>query len=67
MSIKEHIISNFKNDSIDAIKDAIDESIKEQDEVTLPGLGVFFTILWNNSDEELKNKILDVIRKGLDS
>ena len=67
MSIKEHIISNFKNDSIDAIKDAIDESIKEQDEVTLPGLGVFFTILWNNSDEELKNKILSVIRKGLDS
>ena len=67
MSIKEHIISNFKSDSKEAISEAIDESIKEQDEVTLPGLGVFFTLLWNNSDEELKNKILDVIRKGLDS
>lgn len=67
MSIKEHIISNFRNDSIEAIRDAINESISEQDEVTLPGLGVFFTLLWNNSDDELKNKVLEVIRKGLDN
>ena len=44
------------------IKRAIDESIKEQDEVTLPGMGVFFEILWNDSNEDEKKKILEKLK-----
>ena len=65
--IRDHIINNFKNDSIENIREAITESIKEQDEVTLPGLGVFFSLIWNEADEDKKEEILDLIRKGLDS
>ena len=65
--IRDHIINNFKNDSIENIREAITESIKEQDEVTLPGLGVFFSLIWNEADEMRKEEILDLIRKGLDS
>ena len=42
LSIREHIINNFKGDNYDTLKRAIDESVASQDEVTLPGLGVFF-------------------------
>lgn len=71
MSIREHIINNFKGDDYDSLRRAIDESIESKDEVTLPGMGVFFEIVWENSDQELKNQILDIIKtrveKGLSS
>lgn len=65
MSIKDYIINNFKDNSKDEIKDSIEESISSNDEVVLPGLGVLFSIAWDNSDEDLKNKILDILEKKI--
>lgn len=59
--IRSHIINNFKGDDIDTLRDAIEESIKENDEITLPGMGVFFEIVWQDSSDELKNEILTII------
>jgi small acid-soluble spore protein I len=33
--------------------------------MTLPGLGVFMSLLWENSNEDEKNKILDKIKLAL--
>lgn len=63
MSIREHIINNFKGDDYDTLKRAIDESVSSQDEVTLPGLGVFLEIIWENASQELKNELIEIIRK----
>ncbi len=63
MDIREHIISNFKNSTIDEIKESIVEAINESDEVTLPGLGVLFEILWNNFKD--KDELVKAIKKGL--
>ena len=41
MNIREYIKSNFKEDSIQSIRDSIVDSINKKEEVTLPGLGVF--------------------------
>ena len=38
LSIREHIINNFKGDDYDILRRAIDESVTSQDEVTLPGI-----------------------------
>lgn len=65
ISIKEHIINNFKDDSIEEIKEAVNESVSSNDEMTLPGLGVFMCLLWENSNEEEKNNILDKIKLAL--
>lgn len=65
MSIKEYILNNFKNDNKDAIKEAIVESINSNDEVTLPGLGVFFTLIWKNASTELKEEILTILENNL--
>lgn len=62
IKIRDYIINNFKDDDVDTIKRAIEESIKEQDEVTLPGMGVFFEIIWQASNEEDKNKILNILK-----
>ena len=65
MSIKDYIIQNFKDDDEKEIKDAIDESVKVYNEDTLPGLGIFFMLVWENSNEEEKNTILEKIKSNL--
>lgn len=65
MDIRSHIRKNFKDADIDEIKSSIVESIKENDEITLPGLGVFFEILWNSSDENSREYILNTIKSHI--
>lgn len=62
MSIREHIINNFKGDDYDSLQSAINESIESNDEVTLPGMGVFFEIVWQGADQSLKNQMLQIIK-----
>ena len=62
INIREHIINNFKGDDYDALKSAIEESIKEQDEITLPGMGVFLEIIWNGASDELKDEMINIIK-----
>lgn len=64
-SIRGYIINNFKNDKKDVLRKAIEGSIKEQDEETLPGMGVFLEIIWNDSSEDQKEEMLDIIMNRL--
>ncbi len=66
MSIREHIINNFKGDDYNTLRQAIDESVASQDEVTLPGLGVFLSIIWENANQELKNELIEIIKKRVE-
>ena len=45
IDIRKSIISNFKDSDISEISSSIEEAVNDEDEVTLPGLGVFFEIL----------------------
>ena len=65
MDIRGYIKNNFKYDDINSIKESIVESIKSKDEVLLPGLGVFFELVWNNSSEDERINILKKIKKGI--
>ena len=65
INIRESIINNFENSTDKEIEEAISSSIKDNDEITLPGLGVFFEILWNNSNKEDKENIIKKLKKGL--
>ncbi len=65
INIRESIINNFKESDLCDIKSSIETSIKDKEEITLPGLGVFFEILWNNSSKEEQDNILSTLKKGL--
>lgn len=65
IDIREHIKSNFKDSDIKDIKDSIESALKENDEITLPGMGVFFEILWQNTDESGKDFILNILKNSL--
>ncbi len=66
VNIRNHIINNFRGDNYDSLRRAIEESIASGDEVTLPGLGVFFEIVWEGSTQEAKNQMLDIIKNRVD-
>ena len=65
IDIRESIRKNFSTSKIDDIRLSIEDAIEEHDEITLPGLGVFFEILWNNSDVNLKNTILNILENNI--
>ena len=65
IDIREHIKNNFKDSKKDEIKATIVASIQEKDEITLPGVGVFFELLWKNSDESTQEYILNTLEKAL--
>ncbi len=61
LDIRSHIINNFKGDDINTLRAAIEESIENNDEITLPGMGVFFELVWQDAEEDIKNKILEIL------
>ena len=65
MDIRSYIKQNFKNNKIEEISDAINSSISEHDEITLPGLGVFFELLWKSANNEEQKTIIEHIKKSL--
>ncbi len=65
IDIRKSIISNFKDSDISEISSSIEEAVNDEDEVTLPGLGVFFEILWKNSTKEEQQNLVNKIKKNL--
>ncbi len=61
MRIKDYIINNFKDDDINTIRTTISECVSEDDEETLPGLGVFFMLIWKGANEDIKKSMLDIL------
>lgn len=65
IDVRKYIINNFKEDSVEDIEKSITTSIESRSEDPLIGLGVLFELMWNNSNNDLKNSILTNIKKGL--
>lgn len=65
INIRESIRNNFINSDKKDIETSINDSIKDSEEIILPGLGVFFEIVWNNSNKELKIEILSILENTL--
>lgn len=65
ISIRNHIFGNFKDSNQEDIRMAIEDAVKDEEEITLPGLGVFFEVLWTVSSEDEKNIIIKKLHNKL--
>lgn len=61
-TIRHYIINNFYESDFNILKSAIEESIKEKNDLNLPGLGVFFELVWQYSSQETKNEIIKTLK-----
>jgi small acid-soluble spore protein I (minor) len=59
--IRKYIKNNFKNCTEEDVKNTVLASVNSDDEVVLPGLGVLFEMLWNNSDDISQNNIVNIL------
>lgn len=64
IKIRDSIINNFRGNTKAEIRESIEQTVNSDDEIVLPGLGVFFELLWNSSDEECKSKMLELLEKN---
>ena len=65
IDIREYIINNFKDDNEEKIRDSIETTIEFKDEDALIGLGVLFELLWENLNDDEKNKNISLIRNSI--
>ena len=67
IDLRKYIINNFKDDNVNDIEKSINMSIDSKEEDPLIGMGVLFELAWINSTKELREEILDNIKKGITS
>lgn len=65
LDIRSHIMNNFKGDGKQELKEAIEESIEANDEITLPGMGVFFELVWKKAEDSTKETILKILEDAI--
>lgn len=65
INIRKSVIENFKNSTVDDLRETINEATSSTEEKILPGLGVFFEVLWKNSNTEFKNETLNILSNGI--
>jgi len=65
IDIRNYIIENFKDESVEKIRDSIETTIEVREEDALIGLGVLFELVWKNLTEEEKNNYLNSIHTAI--
>ncbi|MDZ5470737.1 small acid-soluble spore protein SspI (plasmid) [Bacillus sp. 31A1R] len=65
LNLRNAIIQNVSGNSQDELKDTIVDAIQNGEEKMLPGLGVLFEVIWNNSSEDNKQEMLQTLASGL--
>lgn len=65
--IRKYIKNNFSKTNNEELKESIVGNINNEEELALPGLGVFFEIIWNESNSSFKNEIINILEKNLNN
>jgi small acid-soluble spore protein I (minor) len=65
LNLRNAIIHNVTGNSQDELKETIVDAIQNGEEKMLPGLGVLFEVIWNNSSEQDKQEMLQALESGL--
>ncbi|MBM7644771.1 small acid-soluble spore protein I (minor) [Scopulibacillus daqui] len=65
INIRKAIKHNIADNDKSQLRETIVDAIQDGQEKMLPGLGVLFEIIWQESDEQQKNMMVDNLAKGV--
>lgn len=65
LNLRHAIRQNVEGNSQDQLRDTILDAISKGEEKMLPGLGVLFEVIWENSSEQEKSEMLSTLEDGL--
>jgi small acid-soluble spore protein I (minor) len=64
LSLRQAIVQRVHNKSSDELQEVIEESIGGEERV-LPGLGVLFEIIWQHSETDIQNSLINTLHNHL--
>jgi small acid-soluble spore protein I (minor) len=65
LNLRQAILSNVSGHDAQQLEATIDDALQKGEEKMLPGLGVFFELLWENSNEQDHQEILNTLEQSL--
>lgn len=61
LNLRQAIMYKMQGSTANAVEETITDAISSGQEKTLPGLGVLFEILWQNSDASSRQEMIGTI------
>ncbi len=65
LNLRNAILSNIASNNQEQLEATIVDAIQDGEEKMLPGLGVIFELIWNQSNEEDKQEMIDALEQGV--
>lgn len=65
LNLRKAILENIKNNDRSQLEATIVEAIQEGEEKTLPGLGVLFELIWEQSGELERDEMIQSLEQGV--
>ncbi|WP_042354839.1 small acid-soluble spore protein SspI [Bacillus rubiinfantis] len=65
LNLRNAVIHNVSGNTQDQLQDTIVDAIQSGEEKMLPGLGVLFELIWQNSSQEDKKEMLNTLENSL--
>lgn len=66
-NIRAAVLQNVKSLQNQELHDLVQDSIQQGEEKLLPGLGVLFETIWQNTPRDEQDKMIDTLQKNLSS
>lgn len=67
LNIRGAVLHNIKEMNQQQMEDLIQDSIQKGDEKYLPGLGVLFEVIWNHSDTDERNQMIETLHQQVET
>ncbi|HSU79362.1 MAG TPA: small acid-soluble spore protein SspI [Candidatus Angelobacter sp.] len=65
INIRRAVLHNLANNDKSQLRDTIVDAIQDGQEKMLPGLGVLLEVIWQQSDENLRDTMINTLAKGV--
>ncbi|MBM7660597.1 small acid-soluble spore protein I (minor) [Bacillus mesophilus] len=65
LNLRNAIISNVQGNNQQELQETILDAIQSGEEKMLPGLGVLFEVIWQNSSNDDKQEMLTTLEQAL--
>ncbi|MDN9008619.1 small acid-soluble spore protein SspI [Brevibacillus laterosporus] len=65
LNLRQAIMYKMQGSSPASVEETINDAIQSRMEKTLPGLGVLFEVLWQNSSSDLQQQMVTTISEHI--
>lgn len=62
INVRKSVLDNISNSTKDEIYTIINDSLSRKEDITLPGLGVLFEVIWSKANPGLKEQMVDLLQ-----